>query len=439
MKTKYEVNKGQFRVISIAISLSFLTAALLPAFTSAATPVINRGTSATYGLLAGSTITNTGTSSITGTAGSNIGLSPGTSFTGNESVTAGTVNLANTAAANAQLDLTTAYGNVAGATPSTVLAADLVGLTIVPGIYNSVEGTFANSGNIIFNGGGDSSSVFIFQTTTTLITSTNSTMTLTNGAQACNIYWQVGSSATLGVDSTFTGSIYALTSITATTRAKIYGQLLARNGAVTLDTNIIQNDSCVTPTPTPTPTPPAPVPIPDLPQDSTVTGISSATCTTTEDYIALISGSFPSKISNIAVNGVNVSANFWVQSETQVALTLPASASKSISIAIYNGRVPILAELKFICQEPVIEVVVASPTPTATPTPTPVPTIEPIPLASPTPIEELIREETGTVTTTEDGGRLPDTGSNSFNYLLVGGGLLVLGSSGFLLRRRLAK
>jgi LPXTG-motif cell wall-anchored protein len=72
-------------------------------------------------------------------------------------------------------------------------------------------------------------------------------MTMVNGAQACNIYWQVGSSATLGTNSTFIGHIYALTSITATTGAKIYGQLLARNAAVTLDNNTIVNDACTTP------------------------------------------------------------------------------------------------------------------------------------------------------------------------------------------------
>ena len=80
-----------------------------------------------------------------------------------------------------------------------------------------------------------------------MITSSGSTMTLINGAQACNIYWQVGSSATLGTNSTFAGLIYALTSITATTGATVYGQLLARNGAVTLDNNTIVNDACITP------------------------------------------------------------------------------------------------------------------------------------------------------------------------------------------------
>lgn len=432
MKTKYEVKSHQVRVISIAISVSFLTAALLPAFTSAAGPVITRGTTSTYAILAGSTITNTGTTSLSGTAGSDIGLSPGTSFTGSGGVsTLGATHLTDTAAATAQLDLTIVYNAALAETVTSTIPTDLVGSTILPGVYNSAAGTFSNSGNVTIDAGGNANAVFIFKTASTLITSDNSTMTLAGGAQACNIYWQVGSSATLGISSQLKGSIYADISITANTSAQISGQLLARSGAITLDSNVITNDSCVAPVPTPTPTPvaPTPAPIPDLPQDSSITGISSSTCTTTEDYIAYLSGSFPSKISNIAVNGTNVASYFWVQSETQVALTLPASASKNITIEVYNGRVPILKQQNFICSVPVIEVVVATPTPTPTATPTPTPT--------PTPVEEIVTAET--VTATEEGGRLPDTGSNSFNYLLIGGGLLVLGSSGFLLRRRLAK
>jgi LPXTG-motif cell wall-anchored protein len=108
-------------------------------------------------------------------------------------------------------------------------------------------------------------------------------------------------------------------------------------------------------------------------------------------------------------------------------------------IVIYNDRVPFMASQTFICEEPIVEVVVATPTPTPTPTQTPEPTPTPTPSETPTPIDELKREDNETVTATEDGGRLPDTGSNSFNYLLLGGGLLVLGSSGLLIRRHLAK
>jgi hypothetical protein len=97
---------------------------------------------------------------------------------------------------------------------------------------------------VILDAQGDPTAVFVFQAASTAITSVGSTMTLANGAQACNVYWRVGSSATIGVNSTFIGHVYALTSITANTGASITGQLLARNGAVTLDTNTITNNAC---------------------------------------------------------------------------------------------------------------------------------------------------------------------------------------------------
>lgn len=123
---------------------------------------------------------------------------------------------------------------------------DLGGQTLTPGTYTSGS-SLANSTNLTFDAQGNDAAVFILSAGSTVITSSGSTMTLINGAQACNIYWQVGSSATLGTNSTFAGLIYALTSITATTGATVYGQLLARNGAVTLDNNTIVNDACITP------------------------------------------------------------------------------------------------------------------------------------------------------------------------------------------------
>ena len=122
---------------------------------------------------------------------------------------------------------------------------DLAGRVVVAGTYKTSAGTFSNSGKLTLDAKGDPNAVFIFQAESTLTTSTARSMTLSNGAQACNVFWRVGSSATLGVNSTFIGSVVALTSITATTGAKILGQLLARNGAVTLDTNTITNNACV--------------------------------------------------------------------------------------------------------------------------------------------------------------------------------------------------
>jgi type VI secretion system secreted protein VgrG len=184
---------------------------------------------------------------MTGTAGSDIGLSPGTSYTNTGTMTiGGTTHITDSAASIAQSDLVVAYSDLSIPTAVTLTNLDLGGQTLQPGTYASGS-SLANSTNLTFDALGDPSAVFIIRAASTVITSSASTMTMVNGAQACNIYWQVGSSATLGTNSTFIGHVYALTSITATTGAKIYGQLLARNAAVTLDNNTIVNDACVAP------------------------------------------------------------------------------------------------------------------------------------------------------------------------------------------------
>lgn len=218
---------------------------LAPVITSAAGPTIRPGTTTTYGVLAGSTITNTGATTISGTAGGDVGLFPGTAYTGRASVTrSGTDHITDSAASIAQTDLVTAYNDLGVPSPTILSSPDLAGRRLLAGTYAATAGTLANSGNVILDAQGDPTAVFVFQAASTAITSVGSTMTLANGAQACNVYWRVGSSATIGVNSTFIGHVYALTSITANTGASITGQLLARNGAVTLDTNTIRNNVC---------------------------------------------------------------------------------------------------------------------------------------------------------------------------------------------------
>ena len=126
------------------------------------------------------------------------------------------------------------------------------------GVYNSAS-SLGLTGTLTLDAENNPDAVFIFQAGSTLTTASSSVVAMINGAQACNVFWQVGSSATFGTASDFTGHVFALTSITATTGATFHGQLLARNGAVTLDTNTIVNDKCeeapvVTPSPTPTST-----------------------------------------------------------------------------------------------------------------------------------------------------------------------------------------
>jgi hypothetical protein len=216
---------------------------------SAAQPPVGMGTAAPFAVLGGSTITNTGPSVISGS----IGLDPGTAITGFPpgTQTNGSVYAADAVALQAQNDLTTAYNQAAGATPVTVESADLGGQTLAPGVY---KGTSALSltGTVTLNGENNPNSVFIFQAGSTLTTASSSTVALTNGATWCNVFWQVGSSATLGTATTFVGTIMALTSDTLTTGATVMGRVLARNGAVTLDTNTITQPACATSTTTAT-------------------------------------------------------------------------------------------------------------------------------------------------------------------------------------------
>ena len=222
------------RIVWLLVLITSVIAGAWPAAAFAATQP-RLGTALNFAVLAGSTITNTGPSVITG----NLGLSPGTasSVTGFPpgSVT-GTQHTADAVALQAKNDLVTAYTDAANApTTSDLTGKDLGGMNLTPGVY-----TFSSSaqltGPLTLSGNG----VFIFKIGSTLTTASNSTVLLRNGAQACAVYWQVGSSATLGSATQFQGNLMALTSITMVTGANILtGRALARNAALTLDTNRI--------------------------------------------------------------------------------------------------------------------------------------------------------------------------------------------------------
>jgi hypothetical protein len=185
-----------------------------------------------FAILAGSTITNTGITHVTG----DIGLSTGTSVTGfPPGVLAGTLYIADATAETAKTDLSTAFNDAAARTGATTVGTELGGTTLTPGLYNSAAGTFGITGTLTLDGAG----VYIFQAASTLITAPISSIVLINGAQAKNVFWQVGSSATLDTGTIFKGNILALTSITVNTGATIDGRALAQTGAVTLDTNTI--------------------------------------------------------------------------------------------------------------------------------------------------------------------------------------------------------
>jgi hypothetical protein len=250
----------------------------------AETAPVGLGTAGSFAVLAGTTVTNTGPSTISG----NLGVSPGTAVTGFPPgiVTDGTIHSADGVAAGAQSDLTTAYNDAAGRSPTASVPGFIgAGQTLTPGVYKA-SSSLDVGGSLTLDGGGDPNAVFVFQAPSTLITDSASSVILTNGAQACNVFWQVGSSATLGTSSDFTGSILALTSISVNTGDTVDGRALARNGAVTLDDDTITSPTCATTPPPPTPTATTPTsttsatPTPTRPAP-TPTSTTSATPTPT--------------------------------------------------------------------------------------------------------------------------------------------------------------
>lgn len=218
----------------------------------AASPAkVSLGTADNFAILAGSAITNIGSSVVNG----DLGLSPGTSVTGFPPATLnGTQHVSDTLAIQAKTSLTNTYTDASNRTPVTIIGTELGGTTLVPGVYASNAGTFGLTGTLTLDAQGNPDAVFIFKSASTLITASNSRIVLMGGAQACNIFWIVGSSATLGTNSTLEGTVVAVTSITLNTGAHVDGRVMAQNGAVTLDSSTVIKTACVVaPTPTPTP------------------------------------------------------------------------------------------------------------------------------------------------------------------------------------------
>jgi len=242
----------------VALVLAIGALALQPLIANAAQPPVGLGTAASFAVLAGQGVTNTGPTVVNG----DLGTSPNPAVTGfPPGKVNGQIHKADAVALQAQKDLTTAYNDAAGRTPVTTIATELGGQTLKPGVYNSESGTFQITGTLTLDAQGDPNAVFIFQMASTLITASSSKVSLLDGASTCNIFWQVGSSATLGTNSTFTGNILALTSIQVQTGVTVDGRALARNASVTLDKATFKRSTCSAPTtPPPTTSPPTPIP-----------------------------------------------------------------------------------------------------------------------------------------------------------------------------------
>lgn len=216
-------------------------AALLPAFVSAASPAQaapSLGRAASFAVLGGSTVTNTGATAITGDLGVS---SPGVSVTGFPpgTMARGTQHVGDPVANQAQRDAQSAYAALAGMACNTPLTGqDLGGKTLAPGVY-CFTSSAQLTGQLVLEGRGKNKGVWVFQIASTLTTATNSAVVMSKGGRAGNVFWQVGSAATLGTGTAFAGSILAYSSITLNTAANLSGRALARE-AVTMDSNKIR-------------------------------------------------------------------------------------------------------------------------------------------------------------------------------------------------------
>ena len=201
-------------------------------------PTVPLGGTADFAILAGSSITNTGNTSITG----DIGLSPGSSVGGfPPGILVGALQINTLLSSQAKLDLTTAYNDAAGRTSTEIvtLSGNIGGLTLTPGLYKSTSSLAISSGDLTFDAKGNANAVFIIQIASTLTTTSGRKVILSGSASASNIFWQVGSSVTFGSTSVFKGTILAMQSITFNTGATLDGRALARTGGVTMAANTV--------------------------------------------------------------------------------------------------------------------------------------------------------------------------------------------------------
>ena len=246
--------KGATTIAFALVSASLLMIVSIAG--AAIVPTVQLGTAEDFSVLGGQTVTNV---PAAGTVlDGSVGVWPGTAITGFPPGVVqppGTIEAGTPVAQQAQADSTAAYLDALGRPLNATTTADLGGLTLVGGVYaGPSKGALQLTGTITLDGENDPNSVFIFQTNSSLITASGSNVALINGAQECNVFWQVGSSATLGTDSNFVGNILALTSIFVNNGVTVQGRALAQTGEVTLDNDVFTQPLCDLSAPTTTTT-----------------------------------------------------------------------------------------------------------------------------------------------------------------------------------------
>lgn len=238
---------SRFAKAAVFVATISVSSLALSNSASAAPLRVDLGTASTFAVLAGAGITNSGPTTADGTAGSDFGSEPtpvNSAELVNITVAPGSTkfDVVNPQIQLAQDDLTAAYLDAASRIPDGPVS-DISGLNLGPGVYNSTSAILLD-GTVTLDGGGDPDAVFIFQAVSALTIEVGSVVELVGDAQACNVFWQVGSSADIKTSSNFSGHVLALTAITVGTSATINGSLLARNASVTLLQNVFHNDEC---------------------------------------------------------------------------------------------------------------------------------------------------------------------------------------------------
>jgi hypothetical protein len=257
---------GLPRLLAVIIPVAALLTVVGAMASPGAQTAPSLGTAASFAVLGGQTVTNTGPTTLFG----DLGVSPGTAITGFPPgiVTGGATHAADAVALQAQSDVTIAYDALAGqACPpaNDKTGQDLGGQTLVAGVY-CFSSSAQLTGPLTLDAQGNAAAVFIFQIGSTLTTASNSSVSVINGGTGCNVFWQVGSSATIGTTTQFVGNILALTSIALQTGATMVpGRALARNGEVTMDTNNVTILGCPGAPAGPTAPPGGPTPAPGAP------------------------------------------------------------------------------------------------------------------------------------------------------------------------------